>query len=154
MSSIVLVRTLGVFLLLGHAAPCLLAQAVNVDTEGLGVGGYDVVAYVTLDRALPGSPGITATHAGITYRFATAEHREAFLASPARYLPAFGGYCAFGVARGYKVKVDPEAFRIVDGILYLNYDKGVQRRWLADVNGYIAKANANWQRMEAAPRSD
>jgi hypothetical protein len=69
------------------------------------------------------------------------------MANPARYLPAYGGCCAYGVSNGYKVKTDPEAFRIVDGRLYLNYSRGVQKKWLADVPGFIRKADANWPNL-------
>ena len=73
-----------------------------------------------------------------------------FLANPDRYTPVYGGYCAFGVANGHKVNVDPEAFRVVDDRLYLNYSKGVQQKWLADIPGNIAKAEANWPKLRDA----
>ncbi len=126
----------------------LRAQAVNTDKSGLALYGYDAVSYVSDQKAVKGSPDFTATHDGNTYRFASAEHRDQFAANPAAYLPAYGGYCAYGVSRGYKVKVDPEAFTVVDGTLYLNYDKGVQKKWLADVPGFIATADSNWARIK------
>ena len=135
------------------AAGPLRAQAVNTDKSGLALYGYDAVAYVADQKAVKGSPEITATHDGSTYRFATVEHRDQFTADPAAYLPAYGGYCAYGVSRGYKVKVDPEAFTVVEGKLYLNYDKGVQKKWLADVPGFIAKADANWAEIKDKPRN-
>lgn len=101
---------------------------------------------------MPGTTGFTAQHEGATYRFATAEHRDAFQADPVRYLPQFGGFCAYGVASNYKVKVDPEAWRIVDGKLFLNYDKRTQTRWLQDIPGYIAKAERNWPELKDKPR--
>jgi hypothetical protein len=66
-------------------------------------------------------------------------------------VPAFGGYCAYGVAQGYLVKIDPQAWAIVDGRLYLNYDTGVRTTWLKDVPGYNAAARANWQKLVAQP---
>lgn len=128
------------------------AQAVNVNSAGVAVNGYDPVAYFVAGTAEVGSPDLTASHDGATYRFANAANRDRFVADPATYLPAYGGYCAYGVARGYKVKVDPDAFTIVDGTLYLNYDKGVMQKWRTDVPAYIAKANANWKSIETAPR--
>jgi hypothetical protein len=97
---------------------------------------------------------LTATHDGATYRFASAAHRDAFQADPDRYLPVYGGYCAYGVANGHKVKVDPEAFRVVDGRLYLNYSKGVQSKWLKDIPGNIAAAERNWPALRDKPRDD
>lgn len=129
------------------------AQAVNLDKANLALSGYDAVAYQTENTARKGSAGFVAAHDGGTYQFATAANRDAFVADPEKYLPVYGGYCAFGVSRGYKVKIDPEAFRVVDGKLYLNYDKGVQKQWLQDIPGYIAKANNNWPGLKDKPRS-
>lgn len=128
------------------------AQAVNTNSAGLAVGGYDPVAYFVAGKAQAGSPDLTASHDGATYRFVDTANRDRFRADPAKYLPAYGGYCAYGVANGYKVKVDPDAFTIVDGTLYLNYDKGVMKKWRADIPAYIAKADANWKSLEDAPR--
>lgn len=130
----------------------LAAQAVNTDKNGVGANGQDLVAYFTDNEAVSGSPSITAQHEGATYRFATEAHRAAFQADPAKYLPLYGGYCAYGVSNGYKVKTDPDAFSVVDGKLYLNYDKGVQRKWKADIPGYITKADSNWKKIKDAPR--
>jgi YHS domain-containing protein len=141
-------------LLLAFAATTAVqAQAINTDKNGLALYGYDPVAYQTDSSAIKGSEAFTATHEGATYRFATAANRDAFQANPDKYLPAYGGYCAYGVSRGYKVKIDPEAFRVVEGRLYLNYDKSVQSQWLKDIAGYIAKANANWLGLKDKPRS-
>ncbi len=124
----------------------LEAQAVNL-RDGLALDGYDPVAYQADQRATPGSPALTATHDGAVYRFASAANREAFLADPTRYLPAYGGFCAYGMARGYRAKIDPRAFTIVDGRLYLNYSLEVRDRWSKDVAGYVRKADANWLRL-------
>lgn len=120
------------------------AQAVNLDKSNVGLSGYDAVAYQTDNAARKGSPGFSATYNGGTYYFATAANRDTFNKDPEKYLPLYGGYCAYGVSRGHKVKIDPEAFRVVDGKLYLNYDKGVQKEWLKDIPGNIAKAEQNW----------
>lgn len=130
----------------------LAAQAVNLDRQGVALGGYDAVAYHTESRAVPGARDITAQFGGATWRFASDAHRATFLAAPATYLPAYGGYCAFGVSRGYKVKVDPEAFSVIGGTLYLNYDKGVQKQWLTDPARYIARADSLWPDLQHQPR--
>lgn len=146
-------RLAGLLLTLGALGGASLdAQAVNTDRAGLALSGYDAVAYHTEQRAVRGSAEFIAKHEGSTYRFASADHRDRFLADPGRYLPGYGGYCAYGVSRGYKVKVDPEAFTVVEGRLYLNYDKGVQARWLKDIPGYLAKADTNWPGLKDQPR--
>jgi hypothetical protein len=83
------------------------------------------------------------------WRFASAEHRDAFAAEPERYAPQYGGFCAYGVAQGYRVDVDPTAWRIVDGRLYLNYNHSVQRQWAADIPGFVRQADQNWPRLRA-----
>ncbi|MFN8653891.1 MAG: YHS domain-containing (seleno)protein [Gemmatimonadales bacterium] len=139
-------------LLVTATATGLRAQAVNTDKDHLALYGYDAVAYQTDNAAVKGTTQYTATYEGNTYRFASAAHRDAFNAAPAKYVPAYGGYCAYGVSQGHKVKIDPEAYRVVDGTLYLNYDKGVQKKWLSDIPGYIAKAEKNWMELKDKPR--
>jgi len=68
-------------------------------------------------------------------------------AGPAAYAPQYGGYCAWAVSQGYTASTDPHAWRIVDGKLYLNYSKGVQKRWQQDIPGNIAKGDANWPKV-------
>ena len=127
------------------AAPASAGEpAVYQDGAGVAVNGTDVVAYFTESRAVAGSPEFTAEHDGATWRFASAANRDAFAADPARYAPAYGGYCAYAVSYGKTAPVDPEAWRIVDDRLYLNYSKGVQAKWAEDIPGFIEKADANW----------
>lgn len=130
------------------------SQPVNTDTAGLALKGYDPVAYFTMGHPMPGDPRYTASHEGVTYRFSSAAHRDAFLKEAAKYAPQYGGYCAFGVSGGYKVRIDPEAFTIRDGKLFLNYDKKVQARWLSDVPGYLTKSETNWPGLKDKPRRD
>jgi len=127
-------------------ACCVQAQN-NVDSSGLALKGYDPVAYFSEKRPVPGKPELTARHEGATYRFASAANRDAFAAAPATYAPQYGGYCAFGMASGYKAPIEPDAWTVVDGKLYLNYDSAVQRQWLTDVPGYISKADARWEKI-------
>jgi hypothetical protein len=116
----------------------------NVDSSGLALQGYDPVAYFTEQKAVRGRPQFTATHEGVSYRFFSAANRDTFVAAPAKYLPQYGGYCAFGVASGYKAPIEPEAWTIVDGKLYLNYNQSVRRQWSSDVPGNVRKADTNW----------
>lgn len=145
-------RAVVLALALSFGTTLMAAQALNTDKSGVAIGGYDPVTYFSQARALKGSSQITATHDGAIYYFSTTANRDVFLANPGRYVPLYGGYCAYGVANGHKVNVDPEAFRVVDGRLYLNYSKSVQQKWLADVPGNIAKAEGNWPALKDAPR--
>ena len=110
----------------------------------VAVGGYDPVAYFTDGRPVRGVSQFSITHQGYEYRFASAEHLAAFRANPSHYLPQYGGYCAWAVAHGYTAAGNPQNWRIVDGRLYLNYNDDIQRRWEADIPGFIRSANANW----------
>lgn len=111
---------------------------------GVAAGGYDVVAYFDRKAAVPGRADITASYDGATWRFATAQNRNAFVAEPGRYAPKYGGYCAFAVANGYTAKGDPEQWSVIDGKLYFNYDAPTKAMWLKDPAGYIAKSEKNW----------
>ncbi len=126
------------------------AGSVNL-SNGVAISGYDPVAYFTANKAVRGDPAFTAQYAGATYRFASAADRDLFTADPARYVPQFGGFCAYGTAEGHKAPIDPEAFTIVDGKLYLNYNKEVWATFRQDTAGYISKAGANWPTVEQQP---
>lgn len=135
---------LGLALALGAAA----AETHPVNTSsGLAVHGYDTVAYFTEGRAVPGKEEISTVHDGVTYLFSSAANKEKFEEDPGRFVPQFGGFCAYGVSAGKKVDIDPEAFAVVDGKLYLNYSLGVQKKWNKDVSGYIKKAEENWPKI-------
>lgn len=122
--------------------------SINV-TNGVAIQGYDAVAYHTQQQAVKGSRAFTHVWRGATWQFATAEHRDRFAASPESFVPQFGGFCAYGVSRGYAVDIDPQAFAVVDGRLYLNYSKRVQQTWNQDRAGYIEKARQNWPKVAA-----
>jgi hypothetical protein len=111
---------------------------------GVALRGFDTVAWHAEGRPRLGDPRHRADWAGVAWHFASATHLARFRAAPALHAPRFGGFCAYGVARGYKVDIDPEAWHIRAGVLYLNYDRGVQREWMRDVAGHIARAEANW----------
>lgn len=111
---------------------------------GVAIEGYDPVAYFTDGRPVEGSKQFTHEWGGATWRFASAEHRDAFAAEPEKYAPRYGGYCAWAVANGYTASIDPEAWTIHEGRLYLNYDKEIQAKWSLDIPGNVAKGDANW----------
>jgi YHS domain-containing protein len=108
------------------------------------IHGYDSVAYQTEGKPVPGKADFEFEWMGAKWRFATAEHRDAFKSAPEKYAPQYGGYCAYAVSQGRLADIDPKAWSIVSGKLYLNYDQDIQKKWQADVPGYIAKADKNW----------
>ena len=117
---------------------------VNVSRGDLALQGYDAVAYWTSGQPTKGSNSFEHRWKDAVWRFSTAANRDQFAKDPARYAPEFGGYCAYAVSRGYTADIDPNAWRIVDGRLYLNYSKRVQKLWEEDVPGNIAKGRQNW----------
>lgn len=118
--------------------------AVNTSPGQLALRGHDAVAYTTEGRPVQGSTGFEYRWNGARWKFSTAANRDMFAKDPVRYAPEFGGYCAYAVSRGYTAAGDPNAWRIVDGRLYLNYSKRVQALWEEDIPGNIAKGKRNW----------
>jgi len=111
---------------------------------GVAIDGTDPVAYFTEGKAVAGAAKFSHSWKGAEWRFKNAANRDAFAAQPDKYAPQFGGYCAWAVSQGYTAGIDPEAWKVVDGKLYLNYSKDVQTTWAQDIPGNIAKAEANW----------
>jgi YHS domain-containing protein len=114
------------------------------EKEGVALRGYDPVAYFTQGQPVKGQPQFQAQYQGAVFHFASQASRDAFVAAPEKYAPQYGGYCAFGMASGYKAATDPAAFTIIGGKLYLNYNRDVQKMWSADVTGFVSKADQNW----------
>lgn len=105
------------------AAAMAASSDWNVNEHGVAVAGYDVVAYHTQDRAVLGSSNYQQAHDGATFQFSSAENRELFRQSPGSYVPQFGGFCAFGVAKNHaKVPTDPNTFKIHHGELLLFFN--------------------------------
>jgi YHS domain-containing protein len=151
----VLRRNLALFLVIAIAAGFLAtlltaarAAAFNVDAKGLLLRGYDPVAYFATGAPVKGDPKLTASHNGVTVYFASAANREVFAKEPDKYLPAYGGFCAYGVASGAKVDGDPTVWKIVDGRLYLNINKSIGRTFAADPATYIRRAEQNWPKLK------
>ena len=111
------------------------------------VQGYDVVSYHVSKRPARGNGNFVTTYKGATYQFANKANLQKFNKSPEKYVPAYGGFCAFGASVGKKFIGDPEVWRVVDGKLYLNLDVGIQEKWLEDVPGRIAKADEYWKEI-------
>lgn len=122
--------------------------SVNVDQAGLGLRGFDPVAYFDTGKPTKGVDAISTMFNGARYLFATDAHRRTFLADPAKYVPQFGGFCAVGTSFGEKVDADPQTGRIVDGKLYVNYNAKTQVVFDNDVRGTIARAEQNWPKVK------
>ena len=143
-------RTLGLALLVSVAvvvpgfAQGPPATPVNVDAQGIALHGHDAVAYFTQGKAVPGSAQFEQVWGGARWRFSSAANRDAFAKAPEAYAPQFGGYCAWAVSRNYTADIDPKAFTVVNGKLYVNYSTFVQARWTLDREGNITKGHANW----------
>lgn len=128
---------------------------------GLAIHGYDPVAYFPEGggKAAKGDASLTTSYKGVEYRFVSKEHRDAFLANPARYEPAFGGWCAWAMLDGEKVDVDPESFLVTDNRLFLFY-KGfwgdTKAKWSDKAKDQAAEAkqaDAKWKDLSGeAPR--
>jgi YHS domain-containing protein len=123
----------------------LLAQQDEIYVkDNAAINGYDVVAYFKEGKPVKGVAEFTISYKGVNWLFANKENAEQFKLNPEKYEPQYGGYCAFGCSRGYKAKTSPDAWTIVDGKLYLNYNTDVRDTWNKDQPAYIRKADANW----------
>lgn len=125
-------------------------EAVNTNEDGIAIRGYDPVAYFTLGRPTEGTPQFEHEWRGAIWRFANEDHLDRFSAEPRRYAPRYGGYCAGAMWRGFKAPIDPHAFAIVDGRLYLAYAEEGVREFEEDANESIPAADANWHRFSRA----
>jgi YHS domain-containing protein len=114
---------------------------------GLAVHGYDVVSYVTDGKPLQGTADFSVIHNDATYRFASKSNLATFEANPDRYVPGYGGFCAYGVSVGALFDGDPRYWKIVDGKLYLNLDQGIAEAFNKDVQDALRKAEANWPKL-------
>lgn len=125
----------------------------NSDQSGLALEGYDPVSYFLKNDAVEGKKEYAAKVEGITYYFENASNRDLFTKNPQKYRPQFGGWCAYAMgATGEKVEVDPETFKILDGRLYLFYNKyfnNTLKTWNKDEPALKTKAEKNWESIVA-----
>lgn len=119
--------------------------------DGLAIEGYDPVAYFLQHKAVKGSKSLSLYVDGVTYYFSSAANKDAFKKEPLRYEPQYGGWCAYAMgASGEKVSIDPKTFKIVEGKLYLFYNRFFNNTltdWNKDEAGLKKKADANWNRL-------
>ncbi|MCQ8185446.1 YHS domain-containing (seleno)protein [Parvularcula maris] len=135
---------------LGFSAAAFVPTAANaadpVHTglfNNTAVGGWDAVSFHD-GEGVEGSKKFSTTYNGAEFRFASAENLARFEEDPARYAPAYGGYCAWAIAQGNLAPGNPKNANVVDGVLYLNYNDSIEEKWLADVPGFIKKADQEW----------
>ncbi len=129
-------------------AGALAKSEINTSfIASVAIEGTDPVAYFAEGKAVMGSSDYTHRWKGAEWRFKNAANRDAFVADPQKYAPQFGGYCAWAVSQGYTAGIDPKAWTIHGGKLYLNYSKGVQVQWSEDVPGNIVKGERNWPKV-------
>ena len=142
---------------LNVTASCLIAQNVSSlrtkhfnTSKGVALSGYDAVAYLKDHKAIKGKKDHAIVNERITYYFSSGENKEAFSKDPARYEPQYGGWCAYAMGeKGEKVSVDPETFKIIDGRLYLFYNRFFNNTlddWNKDEAHLKSQADANWRK--------
>ena len=146
--------------LMGATLPVQAADEINV-VPGLSIvgaplalHGYDPVAYFTEGRPVRGSDSLAHVHEGAAYRFSSQAHLNSFKKHPERYVPQYGGFCAFGVSVGKKFDGDPRLWKIDGGRLYLNLNEEIYETFLEDVDGNVRKADKNWTEIEHTAARD
>jgi len=126
-----------------------MKRVLNADPYGkIALQGYDPVAFHAAGKPMKGNPAILTEYAGYKFVFAAEENKAAFEKEPEKYLPAFGGYCAFGVSIGVLFPVEIDTWEIVDGRLVLQYTTEVKQMFEKDKAGNLRKAHENWAKME------
>ena len=133
----------------GYASESPVAPANAAD--GIGLKGYDPVAYFTGGQPAKGAEQYSLQWKGVTYRFASAADQQRFQANPEKYLPQYGGYCAYAMSIDRIADIDPKQWAIVGGKLYLNNNFFSQTLWSLDKSGRIASANRNWAVFPKTP---
>lgn len=128
--------------------------ATDTDDNDVILAGHDVVAYFTEQKPVLGTASYTAIYDGAVYRFSSAENRDLFRANPAKYAPAYGGYCALGASFGKKFSVDGKAFEVVEGRLYVNKNKKIYQTWKKEIPGNIVKAEGQWPSIRDTAAAD
>jgi len=133
----------------GLAAASKVAP-INTDKKGVALHGYDAVSYFEGGKPEKGKAEFSYSYGGATWLFASADDRKKFAQNREKYMPQFGGYCAKAVSEDNTADVDPLAYKIVDGKLYLNYDLKIQKIWEQDIPGRIANAEKYWPDLHAS----
>jgi len=146
-----MIRPLMIFGILLAISACTTLHTPTFADDAGAIRGYDPVAYHTEMMPVRGDPAYTHEYNNSVWQFSSEENLSLFRSNPERYAPAYGGYCAYAMSKGYVVSTDPEAWTIDGDKLYLNYSLGVRKTWLKDIPGYVAKADAKWRGKIAQP---
>ena len=138
----------GIALIAATAVSSTSALARKVFTSGgAAIRGYDPVAYFTAGKPVKGSSNLTTKWNGSTWRFSSQANLDKFKASPAKFAPAYGGYCAWAMSQGRVATTIPQAWDIKGGRLYLNFDLNIRKRWRTNIPKHIKLANAKWPKV-------
>ena len=126
---------------------------VGVEGSNIAVSGYDTVSYFQGDGVpVKGSARFMVKHDGAEWHFSSQENADKFKANPDAYAPQYGGHCAWAMSRGSLAPGDPTLYKIRDGKLYLNFNENVQKTWLGDIEGFIAKSDPAWSKIPDGKR--
>ncbi|MBU1053999.1 MAG: YHS domain-containing protein [Proteobacteria bacterium] len=126
-----------------------MKQVINADPHGkIALQGYDPVAFHSVGKAVKGNPAISAEYRGYKYLFSSDANKAIFEKEAEKYLPAYGGFCAFGVSLGVLFPVEIDTWEIVDGRLVLQYNLDIKQKFEEDKEGNLLKANDNWPKIE------
>jgi len=112
------------------------------------IRGYDPISYHNVGRPIMGNGNHVSVYEGEQFLFINKENKAKFDSNPKKYAPAYGGWCAYGVAVNKKFHADPLVWEIVDGKLYLNLDNKIKGIWAKDISGNISKADNNWEAIK------
>jgi YHS domain-containing protein len=138
---------LPLLLMLYHADSRAIDPIYTSGSSNIAIKGYDTVAYFTENKAIKGDKEMSVEYQGAVWHFSSAENLDTFITQPEKYIPQYGGYCAYAVSRNTTASINPKAFNVYEGKLYLNYSKGVQKRWMKDLEAGIKKANTHWPKL-------
>jgi len=131
-------------------AAALRKKHLNLES-GIAIKGYDPVAYFTQNKAVKGKKELAISHQGVLYYFSSVENKEAFRAAPFKYEPEYGGWCAYAMGNsGDKVSIDPETFKLVNGKLYLFYNRyftNTLKDWNKNEASLKKNADLNWLKL-------
>ena len=139
------IRSVTAFVMLLSMSAFAADDAINTGRfNDTAIDGYDTVAYFTQNKPVEGNKSHQVKWRDANWYFASEENKALFVATPEKYAPQYGGFCAMGVALNKKLDTDPTAWHVREGKLYLNYNKAVQKKWNTDIPGYIETAQVNW----------
>ncbi|HKO79844.1 MAG TPA: YHS domain-containing (seleno)protein [Chitinophagaceae bacterium] len=147
-----IVMIMGLFSVSGIAQDqsALRKKQFNLDNN-IAIDGYDPVAYFKVKKAVKGKKDLAVSHQGVVYYFSSVENKEEFKKNPSHYEPEYGGWCAYAMGeKGEKVSIDPETFKLVNGKLYLFYNRffnNTLKSWNKDEARLKTAADASWKKF-------